>query len=66
MRCGASEFALEERLEETVFIDIFAMGMVRQALPDVGWRSVHFAWIQALSTPLAKPENEGPVFVVAS
>jgi hypothetical protein len=57
---------LYERFEETVFNTVFAMETVRKALLDAGWRNVHFARIQDLSTPLAEPEKEARVFVVAS
>jgi len=57
---------LYERFEETVFNTVFAMETVRQALLDVGWRNVHFARIEDLSTPLVEPENGGRVFIVAS
>jgi SAM-dependent methyltransferase len=57
---------LYERFEETVFNTIFTMETVRKALLDAGWRNVHFARIQDLSTPVAEPEKEGRVFVVAS
>lgn len=57
---------LYERFEETVFNTAFEMKKVKEALLDVGWKTVYFARIQDLKTPLDDPEEEGRVFVVAS
>jgi ubiquinone/menaquinone biosynthesis C-methylase UbiE len=57
---------LYERFEETVYNTVFSLDWVRKVLNDVGWTNVHFARIRDLSTPLAQPEDEGRVFVVAS
>lgn len=51
---------------ETVYNTVFELEKVKQALLDIGWRQVHFARVQDLATPLADPEEEGRVFVVAS
>ena len=56
---------LYERFEETVFNTVFDMVWVRDALLDAGWRHVHWARIEALATPIARPEQEGRVFFVA-
>jgi len=57
---------LYQRFEETVYNTVFKMDAVKKALFEVGWKNVHFARIQDLSTPLAEPENEPRVFIVAS
>ena len=57
---------LYERFDETVFNTVFEMERVRLALLEVGWKKVYFARIQDLQTPLAEPEREGRVFIVAS
>lgn len=54
-----------ERFEETVFNTVFAMRDVERALLDTGWERVYFARIQDLNTPIAEPEEQGRVFVVA-
>lgn len=54
-----------ERFEETVYNTAFDLQAVREALLEVGWREVHFARLQDLATPLAEPEQEGRVFIVA-
>ncbi|MGQ9545599.1 MAG: class I SAM-dependent DNA methyltransferase [Dehalococcoidia bacterium] len=55
-----------ERFEETVYNTVFEMEAVRQALLDTGWSDVRFARIRDLTTPLAEPEKERRVFVVAT
>lgn len=54
------------RFEETVYNTVFDMEQVRKALEETGWKNVHFALIRDLSAPLAEPEEERRVFVVAS
>jgi SAM-dependent methyltransferase len=56
---------LYERFEETAYNTVFDMAAVRQALLDVGWREVYFARSQDLATPVAEPEQERRVFIVA-
>ncbi|MFQ3618881.1 MAG: class I SAM-dependent methyltransferase [Cyanobacteriota bacterium] len=56
---------LYERFDEMVFNTVFEMEEVKQALRDSGWKNVHFARIQDLRDPLAEPEREGRVFIVA-
>jgi hypothetical protein len=34
-------------------------------LLEVGWSTAHFARVEDLKTPLAEPEHESRVFVVA-
>jgi len=53
------------RFDETVYNTAFDMMRVRQALYDTGWENIYFARMQALSIPLADPEQEGRVFVIA-
>jgi SAM-dependent methyltransferase len=57
---------LWERFEQTAFNTVFDMEKVREALLEVGWKDVRFALIQDLKTPLAEPEKEMRVFIVAS
>lgn len=57
---------LYERFEEIAFNTLFEMEKVKQALLETGWKNVYFARIQDLKTPLAEPEKEGRVFIVAS
>jgi SAM-dependent methyltransferase len=56
---------LWERFDEAVFNTVFEMEKVKATLLAVGWKSVHFARIEDLKTPLPEPEREGRVFVVA-
>jgi len=62
----ATSNGLYQRFEETVYNTVFKMDAVKKALFEVGWKNVHFARIQDLSTPLAEPEKEPRVFIVAS
>jgi SAM-dependent methyltransferase len=57
---------LYERFEQTAYNTVFAMDAVKATLLASGWQKVYFARIQDLKTPLADPEAEGRVFVVAS
>lgn len=57
---------LYERFDETAFNTIFDMEWVKASLLEVGFKHVHFARVKELQTPLAEPEEEGRVFVVAS
>lgn len=57
---------LYERFDETAFNTVFELELVKNALFEAGWQSVHFARVQDLKTPLTDPEKEGRVFVVAS
>jgi len=56
---------LYERFVETAFNTVFDMDTVRRSLLDIGWRDVYFARAQDLSEPIAEPESEGRVFIVA-
>ncbi len=56
---------LYERFDETAFNTVFDLARVKNMLTEVGWREVHFACIDDLKTPLAEPEKEGRVFIVA-
>lgn len=56
---------LYERFEQTAYNTVFAMQDVQAALLATGWQDVYFAHLQDLKTPLADPEQEGRVFVVA-
>lgn len=54
-----------KRFDETAFNSVFELETVRKSMLDIGWRNVYFAKIQDLKTPLAEPEKEGRVFIVA-
>ena len=56
---------LYERFEETVFNSVYDMEEVKNALLDVGWKNARFSRIDDLKTPIAEPEKEGRVFIVA-
>lgn len=60
------ENGLYERFEETAYNTVFDLQEVREALLNVGWRKVHFARVDDLSTPLDDPESEVRVFIVAN
>jgi SAM-dependent methyltransferase len=61
-----TEGGLYERFEQTAYNTAFDLEETRAALLDAGWRHVHFARVQDLGTPLAEPEKERRVFVVAA
>lgn len=56
---------LYRRFEETVFNTVFDLERVQAALLNIGWPNVYFARVHDLKTPVAEPENETRVFVVA-
>lgn len=56
---------LYERFEETAYNTVFDLEWVRNALLEVGWRSVYFARGEDLGTLIAEPEKEDRAFVVA-
>ena len=56
---------LYERFDETLFNTVFEMEQVKKALLDVGWKDVYFTGIQDLKSPIAEPEKEGKVFIIA-
>jgi len=53
------------RFDETVYNTVFAMEGVRESLLKSGWSEVHFARFNDLATPIADPEKESRVFIVA-
>jgi SAM-dependent methyltransferase len=55
-----------ERFAETMHNTVFELGAMRDALLEIGWPTVHFARSEDLGTPLADPEAEGRVFIVAA
>jgi len=57
---------LYERFEQTAYNTVFAMTAVKDALLAAGWQTVYFARFQDLKTPIADPEQESRVFLVAS
>lgn len=59
------EKGLYERFDEIVYNTAFDLAEVREILRQIGWQEVYFAKSTDLSTPLAKPEEEGRVFIVA-
>ena len=60
-----AEGPLYERFELTAFNTAFDLERVYTALLDTGWQHVYFAKIKDLQSPLAEPEAESRVFVVA-
>ena len=54
-----------EAFEETVVDTVFDLARVHAMLLETGWRRIHFARLNALNTPLEKPEEEPRVFIVA-
>jgi SAM-dependent methyltransferase len=55
-----------ERFEEMAYETAFDLGMVQCALLQAGWREVYFARAQDLATPVAEPENERRIVIVAN
>ncbi len=53
------------RFDETVFNTAFDLAWVKAALSETGWTDVCLASGRDMKTPLAEPEKEGRVFVVA-
>jgi SAM-dependent methyltransferase len=60
-----TEGGLYERFEQVAFNTAFDLERVRAALLEIGWRSVHFAHIEDLGTPIAEPEQENHAYIVA-
>ncbi len=60
-----AENGLYRRFEETAYNTCFDLAEVKAALLRAGWQEPYFARLQALGTPIEKPEEEGRVFVVA-
>ncbi len=54
-----------ERFDETVYNTVFDIQTVLRNLLEQGWASAHAARLEDLQTPLAEPEREQRVFVVA-
>ncbi len=59
------EGGLYSRFDETAFNTVFDLAWVKEALLEAGWKEVTFALSTDLAAPLAEPEKEGRVFVVA-
>jgi SAM-dependent methyltransferase len=56
---------LYERFDQTAYNTVFELEKVKNALVETGWEEAYFARVQDLTIPLAEPEKEGRVFVVA-
>ena len=56
---------LYERFEEVVYEAVFELQAVRLALLETGWRSVYFARLASLNEPVADPEAETRIFILA-
>lgn len=54
-----------ERFEECVYNTIYNLSDVETLLLETGWRKVHFARVRRLDEPVANPEREGRIFIVA-
>jgi hypothetical protein len=59
------ENGLYERFALTAYNTAFDLAWVREALLKMGWRNVYFARIANLGLPIAEPEVENRVFIVA-
>ena len=55
-----------QRFEECVYNTIFDLKDVETLLLDTGWRKVQFARLSCLDEPVADPEREGRIFVIAA
>ena len=53
------------RFEESVYNTAFDLATVRELLTETGWASVYFARSDDLETPIAEPEDEDRVWVIA-
>ena len=62
----ASPDGSRDIFEETVVNTVFDLGRVERLLGETGWSGVRFARLDNLAAPLAEPESEGRVFVVAA
>ncbi|MBL7200277.1 MAG: class I SAM-dependent methyltransferase [Anaerolineae bacterium] len=60
-----TESGLYERFEQVAYNIGFDLAWVRSALLETGWRSVYFARMEDLGMPIAEPERENRVFIVA-
>jgi SAM-dependent methyltransferase len=56
---------LYERFEEVVYETVFDLHAVKRVLLERGWRSVHFARLASLNEPVADPEGETRIFIIA-
>ncbi len=56
---------LYESFDQKAYNTVFKLARVEEMLRDTGWSTVHFARMEDLKIPLADPESEGRVFVVA-
>lgn len=56
---------LYTRVDQSAFNTGFELEWVKNTLLECGWESVYFARGQDLQTPVADPETQGRVFVVA-
>ena len=65
IRAEGNQAHLYERFEKTVYNTAFDLTGVTTTLLSLGCRSVHFAHIESLETPIADPEAQPRVFVVA-
>jgi SAM-dependent methyltransferase len=54
-----------ERFDETVYNTVFAIADVLRVLREAGFAGAYAARLADLGTPLAEPEQEGRVFLVA-
>jgi SAM-dependent methyltransferase len=56
---------LYERFEEVVYETVFDMQSVRLTLLKIGFRSAYFARLASLNEPVANPEDETRIFILA-
>jgi SAM-dependent methyltransferase len=62
----SSESGCYERFDEAVYNTVFDLVDVARVAAETGWAECYFARLEDLDTPLAEPELEGRVFVVAT
>jgi len=55
-----------KRFDESVYNTAFSLSNVNGILLDTGWKNVYFARIKDLRSPVAEPESENRIFVIAS
>jgi SAM-dependent methyltransferase len=53
------------RFEESIYNTVFDLATVQQLLSQTGWKSIYFAQLDDLATPISDPENDDRVWIVA-
>ena len=60
-----TEDGLYELFAQTAYNTAFDLAWVREALLEAGWGNAYFCKLADLGLPIAEPEEESRVFVVA-